>query len=71
LRLEALGTEPDALGASAEEHRATRVNDAAVCLVSGPVNNFVVGAFVDGAPSGFATAKAVEVFIAARPNQAP
>jgi ribosomal protein S18 acetylase RimI-like enzyme len=48
LRLEALETEPDAFGSSAEEHRATGVADAAARLGSDPANNFVVGAFVEG-----------------------
>ncbi len=48
LRLEALEAEPDAFGASAGEHRATKVDAAAARLESDPANNFVVGAFVEG-----------------------
>src|SRR5260370_17281346 len=46
--MEALETEPDAFGSSAEEHCATSVADAALRLGSDPANNFVVGAFVEG-----------------------
>jgi RimJ/RimL family protein N-acetyltransferase len=46
-RLEALETEPDAFGASPEEHRATTIAGAAERLGSDPANNFVVGAFVE------------------------
>lgn len=46
-RLEALETEPDAFGASPEEHRTTTIDDAAARLGSDPANNFVVGAFVE------------------------
>jgi RimJ/RimL family protein N-acetyltransferase len=48
LRLEALESEPDAFGASAEEHCATSVADAAARLGSDPANNFVMGAFIEG-----------------------
>ena len=48
LRLEALEVEPDAFGASAEEHRTTSVDDMATRLGSGSDDNFVVGAFVGG-----------------------
>jgi len=54
LRLEALETEPDAFGSSPEEHRATSIDDTAARLDSDPANNFVVGAFVDGALVGTA-----------------
>jgi GNAT superfamily N-acetyltransferase len=48
LRLEALESQPDAYGASAEEHRATSgaMRRRAPCLRPG--HNFIVGAFVDG-----------------------
>jgi hypothetical protein len=42
LRLEALEAEPDAFGASADEHRTTSVADVATRLDSDPANNFVV-----------------------------
>ena len=45
VRLEALECEPDAFGASAEEHRAMAVDDVVARLSSDPENNFVVGAF--------------------------
>ena len=48
LRLGALEAEPDAFGASAEEHRGTSVADVAARLGSDPADGFVVGAFVDG-----------------------
>lgn len=54
LRLEALETETDAFGESAEEHRATTVADVAARLGSDPANNLVIGAFVDGALVGTA-----------------
>jgi ribosomal protein S18 acetylase RimI-like enzyme len=54
LRLEALEAEPDAFGASAEEHRATNVAAAAARLEFDPANNFVVGAFVEGELAGTA-----------------
>ena len=53
-RLEALETETDAFGASAEEHRATSIDDVATRLASDMANNFVLGAFVDGALVGTA-----------------
>src|SRR5260370_16433266 len=58
--MEALETEPDAFGSSAEEHCATSVADAALRLGSDPANNFVVGAFVEGelvGTAGFYRAK--------------
>ena len=54
LRLAALEAEPDAFGASADEHRTTSVADVATRLGSDPANNFVLGAFVDGALVGTA-----------------
>jgi ribosomal protein S18 acetylase RimI-like enzyme len=46
IRLEALERDPEAFGASAEEHRTLTVEDVAARLIpSDPVNNFVVGAF--------------------------
>ena len=54
LRLEALATQPDAFGSSPEEHRATSIDDTAARLGSEPANNFVVGAFVNGALVGIA-----------------
>ena len=47
-------TEPDAFGASADEHRATSIDDVATRLASDMANNFVLGAFVDGALVGTA-----------------
>jgi ribosomal protein S18 acetylase RimI-like enzyme len=47
LRLEGLDAEPDAFGASAEEHRATDVGDTALRLGSDPADNWIVGAFVE------------------------
>jgi ribosomal protein S18 acetylase RimI-like enzyme len=54
LRLEALETEPDAFGESAEEHGANSVADVAARLGSDPANHFALGAFVDGALVGSA-----------------
>jgi ribosomal protein S18 acetylase RimI-like enzyme len=46
IRLQALESDPEAFGASPEEHRALTVQDVAARLVpSDPVNNFVVGVF--------------------------
>jgi GNAT superfamily N-acetyltransferase len=46
IRLEALERDPEAFGASAEEHRALTVEDVAARLIpADPANNFVVGAF--------------------------
>jgi ribosomal protein S18 acetylase RimI-like enzyme len=45
IRLEALECEPEAFGASAEEHRASTVEDVVARLSADPANNFVVGAF--------------------------
>ena len=45
LRLEALETEPRAFGSSAEEHRATTVEQAATHLKAVENGSFVVGAF--------------------------
>jgi RimJ/RimL family protein N-acetyltransferase len=46
IRLEALECEPEAFGASAEEHRAMTLDDIVARLSSDPANNFVVGAFL-------------------------
>jgi ribosomal protein S18 acetylase RimI-like enzyme len=54
LRLEALETEPESFGSSAEEHRSTSVADTAARLGSDPANNFAVGAFVEGDLVGMA-----------------
>jgi len=46
VRLEALECEPEAFGASAEEHRALTLDDVAMRFCSDPPNNFAVGAFI-------------------------
>jgi len=48
LRLEALEREPQAFGASAEEHRVTTVEAVAARIGPSNSNNFVLGAFADG-----------------------
>ncbi|MGA7400101.1 MAG: GNAT family N-acetyltransferase [Candidatus Sulfotelmatobacter sp.] len=48
MRLEALEGEPQAFGASAEEHRAFTLSDTEARLASDLANNFVVGAFDGG-----------------------
>jgi GNAT superfamily N-acetyltransferase len=53
LRLEALEREPAAFGASAEEHRATKIADAAVRITPND-DALVVGAFADGVLRGMA-----------------
>jgi ribosomal protein S18 acetylase RimI-like enzyme len=45
IRLEALERDPEAFGASAEEHRTMSVDAVAARWCSDPANNFVVGAF--------------------------
>ena len=47
LRQEALEREPDAFCSSAEEHRVTTAEETAERIGSDPMNNFIVGAFVD------------------------
>ena len=47
LRLQALESEPQAFGESAEEHRQTAVGAYASKLGSGGNENFVIGAFID------------------------
>ena len=47
LRLQALESEPQAFGESAEEHRQTAVEAYAGKLRSGGDENFVIGAFID------------------------
>ena len=54
LRLEALETEPQAFGESAEEHRQTSIETATERLTSHPDDSFVIGAFVDGQLVGMA-----------------
>ncbi len=54
LRLEALESEPQAFGESAEEHRQTTIEAAAERLSSNPDDSFVVGAFVEGQLVGMA-----------------
>jgi len=54
IRLEALEFDPQAFSASAEEHRKLSFNDVKARLSSDPVNNFVVGAFLEGALAGTA-----------------
>jgi ribosomal protein S18 acetylase RimI-like enzyme len=48
LRLEALEREPQAFSSSAEEHRRTKVEDAARRIGASSPESFVVGAFEDG-----------------------
>jgi RimJ/RimL family protein N-acetyltransferase len=48
LRLEALEHDPLAFGTSAEEHRATSVDDFAARLSAAHSHNFVLGAFAGG-----------------------
>jgi ribosomal protein S18 acetylase RimI-like enzyme len=48
LRLEALKTEPQSFGESAEEHCQTTVESAAERLRANPDDNFVLGAFHEG-----------------------
>jgi RimJ/RimL family protein N-acetyltransferase len=48
LRREALESDPEAFSSSVEEHRPTAVEDVASRIGADPVNNFVVGAFIDG-----------------------
>ena len=43
-----LEREPDAFASSAEEHRATTVEETAARIGFDPANNFIVGAFADG-----------------------
>jgi len=47
LRLQALESEPEAFGESAEEHRQTSLEAYARRLGSGGDENFVIGAFID------------------------
>jgi len=54
LRLEALESEPESFGESAEEHRQTSVGSAAERLAASPEDNFVFGAFHDGELVGMA-----------------
>ena len=54
LRLEALESEPDSFGESAEEHRRTSVESAAQRLAGDPEDNFVLGTFLDGELVGMA-----------------
>jgi ribosomal protein S18 acetylase RimI-like enzyme len=51
LRLEALETEPRAFGSSSEEHRAVSLDVIRKRLTAGE-ENFVLGAFVEGALAG-------------------
>jgi RimJ/RimL family protein N-acetyltransferase len=52
LRLEALESEPRAFGSSAEEHRATSLEVFTKRLAAASDDNYVVGAFVNGALVG-------------------
>jgi ribosomal protein S18 acetylase RimI-like enzyme len=54
LRLEALESEPQAFGESAEEHRQTSIEAATERLTSHPDDSFVIGAFVEGQLVGMA-----------------
>lgn len=54
LRLEALETEPESFGESAEEHRQTTIEDAARRLAANAKDNFVYGAFRRGQMVGMA-----------------
>ena len=47
IRQEMLEREPDAFSSSAEEHRATTVEETAARIGSDPGSNFIVGAFLD------------------------
>jgi ribosomal protein S18 acetylase RimI-like enzyme len=47
IRQQALEFEPDAFSSSAEDHRATTVEETAARIGSDPANNFIVGAFLD------------------------
>jgi ribosomal protein S18 acetylase RimI-like enzyme len=48
LRLQALELDPQAFGESADEHRAMPVETVAVRLGAASLDNFVLGAFIDG-----------------------
>jgi GNAT superfamily N-acetyltransferase len=48
LRLQALEQAPQAFGESADEHRATPVETVAARLRTASLDNFVLGAFIDG-----------------------
>ena len=48
LRLQGLDGDPQAFGESAEEHRALSIETVAARLGAATVENFVMGAFVDG-----------------------
>jgi len=48
LRLQALDRDPQAFGESADEHRATSVEIVAARLRAAGLDNFVLGAFIDG-----------------------
>jgi ribosomal protein S18 acetylase RimI-like enzyme len=48
LRLQALEHHPQAFGESADEHRALSVETVAARLGSASLDNFVLGAFIDG-----------------------
>jgi RimJ/RimL family protein N-acetyltransferase len=52
LRLEALESEPRAFGSSAEEHRATSIDVFTKRLSAASDDNYVVGAFANGALVG-------------------
>lgn len=54
LRLESLEIEPQAFGASAEEHRTLPIGEAATRISFDPSEKFVVGAFDDGGLIGTA-----------------
>jgi ribosomal protein S18 acetylase RimI-like enzyme len=54
LRTEALTAEPRSFGEAVEEHLRFSVDSVATRLREGPPNNFVVGAFADGALAGMA-----------------
>ena len=55
LRLEALETEPFAFGKSAEEHRATPVEEIAARFAEDPERMFTLGAFHEGVLVGMAS----------------
>ncbi len=54
LRLQALQQNPQAFGESADEHRATSVETMASRLNAASLENFVLGAFIDGQLTGTA-----------------
>jgi ribosomal protein S18 acetylase RimI-like enzyme len=54
LRLQALERDPQAFGESADEHRAISIETMAARLGAASLDNFVLGAFIDGRLAGTA-----------------